>query len=122
MFTYYDVLGVKPEATESQIKRAYKTRIKRVHPDVVHSDQALRKVKMLNRAYTVLRDKQRRAEYDDMVVAASGSYTCSTSASTSHDYKWVMVSALWLLAAGAAWFFTQSSWWPSLMGYWMPSF
>lgn len=106
MFTYYDVLGVNPKASQIQIRKAYKHRVKLVHPDVVHDDRALRKVKLLNRAYAVLRHSDRRLAYDETLLATSGAYSCEVEAISSHrDYRWLASISLWLAAIGVVWFF-----------------
>ena len=99
MHTYYEILGVSPQASQSQIKKAYKAQMKQVHPDVIHDNQALRKAKVLNRAYAVLRHSQRRAEYDLSVAPAIGNYHCQTSGSIS--FGWVRLLALWIGALAA---------------------
>jgi molecular chaperone DnaJ len=64
---YYEVLGVARNASEADIKRAYRTLARRHHPDVVHADDkaaADTHFKEINEAYSVLSDPQRRANYD----------------------------------------------------------
>lgn len=108
MFTYYDVLGVNPKANQIQIRRAYNKRVKLVHPDVVHDDRALQRVKLLNRAYRVLRHTDRRQAYDNALLSTTGHYNCSTEQITSgHDFRWLASVSLWLAAIGAIWFFNS---------------
>jgi curved DNA-binding protein CbpA len=108
MFTYYDVLGVHPKANQYQIRKAYQQRVKLVHPDVVHDDRALRKVKVLNRAYAVLRHTDRREAYDKTILASSGTYHCVVErTSIPRDYRWLVSVSLWLVAIGAVWFFNS---------------
>ncbi len=63
---YYDTLGVKPDATEAQIKSAYRKLARKYHPDVSKEAGAEDKFKSVNEAHEVLRDKQKRAEYDQL--------------------------------------------------------
>src|SRR5690606_24866174 len=63
---YYAVLGVKPEASAEEIKKAYKRLARRYHPDVSKEADAERKFKDLGEAYEVLRDSDKRAEYDQL--------------------------------------------------------
>ncbi len=107
MFTYYDVLGVHPKASQYQIRKAYQQRVKVVHPDVVHDDRALRKVKLLNRAYAVLRHSDRRSAYDEAIVATSGQYSCVVERDSSRDFRWFASVSLWLAAIGVVWFFNS---------------
>jgi curved DNA-binding protein CbpA len=67
---YYDTLGVNPGATPDEMKRAYKEKAKKVHPDAVEdkSEAGQQKAKEafqeLNNAYHTLKDDEARAEYD----------------------------------------------------------
>src|SRR3954452_19793171 len=58
---YYRELSVMPTATTAQLHRAYRDRARRVHPDVVGDDVAM---KQLNVAWDVLRTPEGRAAYD----------------------------------------------------------
>jgi molecular chaperone DnaJ len=57
----YAVLGVRPEATTEEIKAAYRSLVKRHHPDAGGDDQ---RILALNAAWEVLRDGERRRRYD----------------------------------------------------------
>ncbi len=62
---YYEVLGVPKNATEEEIKAAYKKLVKQYHPDLHPNDKlAAEKFKEINEANEVLSDKQKRAAYD----------------------------------------------------------
>lgn len=62
---YYEVLGVAPNATEEEIKRAYRELAKRYHPDRNPGDEeAAQKFKEITEAYEVLCDPEKRARYD----------------------------------------------------------
>ena len=62
---YYEILGVSKNATEEEIKAAYKKLVKQYHPDLHPNDKlAAEKFKEINEANEVLSDKQKRAAYD----------------------------------------------------------
>ena len=62
--SYYDLIGVKPTATQDQIAKAYRSKSKVLHPDVNPSQEAADAMKLLNEAYNVLKDPKQRAAYD----------------------------------------------------------
>ena len=63
---YYEILGVKRDATESEIKSAYRKLARKFHPDVNKTKEAEQKFKDINEAYEVLGDKQKRQRYDSL--------------------------------------------------------
>ena len=63
---YYEILGVKREATDSEIKSAYRKLARKYHPDVNKTKEAEAKFKDINEAYEVLSDKQKRQRYDSL--------------------------------------------------------
>ena len=60
----YEVLGVSREATEDEIKKAFRRRARELHPDVNKAPDAEDQFKELNEAYDVLSDAQKRSAYD----------------------------------------------------------
>jgi molecular chaperone DnaJ len=62
--TYYDLLGVSPEATTEEIERAYRERLKETHPDVSDAADAGDRTRRLIEARDVLTDTSERARYD----------------------------------------------------------
>jgi curved DNA-binding protein len=65
---YYETLGVKPDATNAEIKRAYRKLARKYHPDVSKETGAEDKIKAVNEAYEALKDEDRRREYDQLRV------------------------------------------------------
>ena len=62
---YYEILGVDRNASDADIKKAYRRLAKQYHPDVNPGDKtAEAKFKEVNEAYEVLSDPQKRARYD----------------------------------------------------------
>jgi molecular chaperone DnaJ len=61
---YYDILGLPRNATDDEVKRAFRKLAQRWHPDVNTDPRADDRFKELNEAYQVLADPQRRQAYD----------------------------------------------------------
>ena len=68
MKDYYEILGVSKNASEDEIKKAFRKLAHQHHPDKQGGDE--KKFKEINEAYQVLSDKQKRAHYDRVGHAA----------------------------------------------------
>ncbi|OGY30437.1 MAG: molecular chaperone DnaJ [Candidatus Woykebacteria bacterium RIFCSPHIGHO2_12_FULL_45_10] len=67
---YYEVLGVSKTASDTDIKKAYRSLARKAHPDVDKSAGAEERFKEINEAYQVLSDPQKKAAYDQFGHAA----------------------------------------------------
>ena len=63
---YYETLGVARDATQDDIKRAYRKLARKYHPDVSKEKDADQKFKALGEAYEVLKDPEKRTAYDQL--------------------------------------------------------
>jgi len=62
MTNYYDILGISKNASEEEIKKAFRKLAHKYHPDKGSGDE--KKFKEINKAYQVLSDKEKRSQYD----------------------------------------------------------
>jgi len=72
--TYYEILEVAPNAPAEEIKQAYRGKLKQWHPDK-NADRiadAEEQTKILNQAYFILRDPERRKQYDKILHYSRG--------------------------------------------------
>jgi curved DNA-binding protein len=63
---YYQVMGVARDASQEDIKRAYRKLARKYHPDVSKEKDAEEKFKALQEAHEVLKDPEKRAAYDQL--------------------------------------------------------
>lgn len=75
--TLYDTLGINKDATEKEIKEAFKSKAKENHPDKKGGDTD--KMVAINKAYSVLGDKERKEKYD----------TTGSTENTSFENKFI---------------------------------
>lgn len=62
---YYEILGIKKDSTEEEIKKAYRKLARKLHPDLNPNDKAAnKKFQQLNEANEVLSDPEKRKKYD----------------------------------------------------------
>ncbi len=63
---YYKIMAVKRDASQDEIKRAYRKLARKYHPDVSSEKDAEARFKELGEAYEVLKDPEKRAAYDQL--------------------------------------------------------
>lgn len=71
---YYKTLGLERSATEDEVRKAYRKLARKYHPDVSKEADADQRMREINEANDVLRDKEKRAAYDQLAdhVARGG--------------------------------------------------
>lgn len=81
--TYYEILGVSRNASQKEIRTAYKKLIKQYHPDLYQGDKifAEKKTQEINEAYDILSDNTKKYNYD---LSITTNYNTSTS--QAYDY------------------------------------
>ncbi|OGF99960.1 MAG: molecular chaperone DnaJ [Candidatus Glassbacteria bacterium GWA2_58_10] len=90
---YYEVLGVSRDASQEEIKKAYRKLAVKYHPDKNPGDaQAEEKFKEVSEAYEMLHDVQKRAKYDR--YGHTGAYAAAGGAGYGGDYSFDLNDAL----------------------------
>ncbi len=71
---YYELLGIDPRAGPEKVRQAYLNKVKEWHPDKNpdRAEEAEEKTKILNQAYHILGDAERRKNYDRMLRFTRG--------------------------------------------------
>ena len=87
---YYETLKVSPQATQAEIKQAYRRLAKQFHPDSQNEKADHEEIVRINAAYEVLGDLQRRQSYDrqmsDRTLVSSGNWR-SRGATTQTQHQ-----------------------------------
>ena len=103
---YYEVLGVSKNASDADIKRAYRKLAKENHPDLHPGDKACEaRFKEANEAYEVLSNPDKKAKYDQFGFAGPITVVRAAMAAVSPA---ISISAIWVIfsavssAAGSA--------------------
>jgi curved DNA-binding protein CbpA/uncharacterized protein YecT (DUF1311 family) len=68
---HYSILGVTPASEDAVIRSAYRTLMRRYHPDADSSAEASERAREINEAYRILGDRERRAQYDEQLKEQS---------------------------------------------------
>ena len=61
---YYSALGIERTASNDEVRKAYRKLARKYHPDVSKEPDAEKRMRDINEANDVLRDKEKRAAYD----------------------------------------------------------
>ena len=93
MIDYYELLGIKNDASVAEIKKAYRDMVKKYHPDINKSSDASKIIISLNEAKETLLDEDKRKEYNELLneIKYSKQYTTSKENNTykekTKEYK-----------------------------------
>ena len=87
MKNYYEILGIRKDASTEEIKKAYRKLARKYHPDVNPGNkEAEEKFKQINEAYNNLIDESKRKTYDEKYDNINRSGATQTGA-TQRDIK-----------------------------------
>ena len=106
--TYYEILGVDKTADADTIKKAYRKLVRKYHPDVSKEPDAAERTAEINTAYETLSDREKRAEYDELLAnpygrSAGGNPAASTTNTAAANLSARAISILKIcLPASAA--------------------
>ena len=81
---YYQLLGITRDASEKEIKQAYRRLARQYHPDVNHGADAEERFKEINEAYEVLSDSDKRQRYDVL----DNNYQAWQRSGARSDFDW----------------------------------
>ncbi|MFZ5907552.1 MAG: molecular chaperone DnaJ [Nitrospirota bacterium] len=85
---YYKTLGVNRDASQDEVKKAFRKLARKYHPDLNPGDKvAEQKFKELNEAYEVLGDSKKRAEYDQFGSSPFGAGGQGFEGFRTHDFR-----------------------------------
>ncbi len=87
---YYELLGVKKNASEKEIKTAFRKLARRLHPDVNDDPNADDQLAEINNAYETLMDKEKRAKYDASLFNPFTHFSqfSKSNAKNSQGFRW----------------------------------
>ncbi len=74
MTDFYSILKISENASQDDIRKAYRRLAKQCHPDINDSDDAHATFVLVNKAYEVLMDGKKRSDYDRSIKVASDPY------------------------------------------------
>ena len=83
---YYEILGVDKNASDAEIKSAFRKLAKKYHPDVCKDADGAEKFKEAQEAYSVLSDKDKKARYDQFGHSAFDNNGYSSAGGAGFDY------------------------------------
>jgi curved DNA-binding protein CbpA len=86
IMNYYAILGVSQLAKYREIKAAYRRLALKYHPDRNSSPVSGNSIKIINAAFEVLSDKDKRKQYDEKLASSSSSHASSSTAYSDSDH------------------------------------
>lgn len=87
MIDFYELLGIGRKATKEEIKNAYRTMVKKYHPDINKSEEANKIILSLNEAKEILLDDEKRKEYDELLDGITHSKQFSKDKSETYNTR-----------------------------------
>ncbi len=85
---YYEILGIKPDATDNEIKSAFRKLARKWHPDVAgNSKDVVNKFKEINEAYEILSNPEKRKKYDTLRGIFTQTQTQNKTSETKTEKK-----------------------------------
>jgi hypothetical protein len=118
---YYGILGVAPDASPAEIKRAYRALVKRYHPDLYALNpevvwEAEIVMSEINGAYDVLSDSQKRRRYDQQLQEQAAAWTTTSDSAAGQkaraesDHRDDWTGLLFATSSGQNWLTTLLQW------------
>ena len=105
----YEVLGVDPEASDDEVRAAYKTLARKYHPDLNQGNaQAEMMFKAVGRAYEVLGNVAKRAQYDETIHRESEQSQRGTALPKKRGVDFVLIAFGLMLGLAMIFFFIDT--------------
>lgn len=86
---YYDILEINQNASQKEIKNAYKKLIKKYHPDIYNGDKSFaeKKTQEINQAYDILSNPETKKDYDEQINYTPAEYDNYTNQTYNNYYN-----------------------------------
>lgn len=87
MVNYYDILEIKQEASQQEVKSAFRYLVKKYHPDLNKADNARQRFELIYTAYEILSEPEKREIYNELLAQRSVANHQASATATAYDFE-----------------------------------